>query len=318
MDPLVSICCETFNQEAFLKDALEGFVMQKTDFPFEVLIHDDASTDRTPEIVRDYVRRYPGLFKPIYQTENQWSRHVNIWTRIQFPRAKGKYIALCEGDDYWTDPLKLQKQVDFLEAHPDFVLCCSAFTQTMDGNEGVRSEVRFDVDEVRLDDILKGFWIGTLTTVIRKKAILDYQPPFPGLPMSDLPLWGYLATQGRIKYLQDITANYRSLSSSACHFPDDKKQFSFQLEAMRVREYYALAAGRAEVAAPAFSKNAHYYLDQCYQHGWLDFPQEKVWHFLKEYGDPSGYDKLKHWGLKSRSNYFLSRKVLSILKKHQK
>lgn len=317
MDPLVSICCETFNQEAFLKDALEGFVMQKTTFPFEVLIHDDASTDRTPEIVRDFVRRYPDLFKPIYQTENQWSRHVNIWTRIQFPRAKGKYIALCEGDDYWTDPLKLQKQIDFLEAHPDFVLCCSAFTQTMDGNEDVRSEVRFDVEEVRLDDILKGFWIGTLTTVFRKEAILSYQPPFLGLPMSDLPLWGYLATQGKIKYLKDITANYRSLSSSACHFTDDRKQFAFQLEAMRVREYYALAAGRAEVAASTFSKNAHYYLDQCYQHGWLDFPLETVWHFVKEYGDPSGYDKLKHWGLKSRSNYFLSRKVLSILKKHK-
>ena len=87
--------------------------MQKTDFPFEILIHDDASTDGTADIIREYEAKYPDIIKPIYQTENQYSKGIKVSQVYQFPRAKGKYIALCEGDDYWTDPYKLQKQVDF-------------------------------------------------------------------------------------------------------------------------------------------------------------------------------------------------------------
>ncbi len=120
---MVSICCLTYNQEEYIKDALEGFLMQKTTFPFEILIHDDASTDGTAEIIRQYEARYPELIKPIYQTENQHSKRVAISHVFQYPRAKGKYIAMCEGDDYWTDPMKLQKQVDYMESHEDCGLC---------------------------------------------------------------------------------------------------------------------------------------------------------------------------------------------------
>lgn len=119
-EPLISIVCEVFNHEPYLRQCLKGFVMQETTFPFEILIHDDASTDGSAAIIREYEKKYPHLFRPIYQTENQYSKGVLIWGAIQFPRARGKYIATCEGDDYWIDPLKLQKQVDFLEAHPKF------------------------------------------------------------------------------------------------------------------------------------------------------------------------------------------------------
>lgn len=120
---MVSIVCDVYNHEPYLRDCLEGLVMQKTDFLFEILIHDDASTDKSAEIIREYMNKYPSLFKPIFQKENQYSKGVGIWCEIQFPRARGRYIAVCEGDDYWTDPLKLQKQVDFMEAHPDFSVC---------------------------------------------------------------------------------------------------------------------------------------------------------------------------------------------------
>lgn len=120
---MVSVCCLVYNHEPFLRECFEGFVMQKTTFPIEILVHDDASTDHSADIIREYTAKYPDLFKPIYQTENQYSKGVPISATYQFPRAKGKYIALCEGDDYWTDPLKLQKQVEFLEANPDFSLC---------------------------------------------------------------------------------------------------------------------------------------------------------------------------------------------------
>ena len=122
-NPLVSIVCTAYNHEPYIRQCLEGFVMQKTNFLFEVLINDDASTDNTASIIREYETKYPDIIKPIYQAENQYSKRVGLWRTILFPRAKGKYIALCEGDDYWTDQYKLQKQVDFLEANEDFVVC---------------------------------------------------------------------------------------------------------------------------------------------------------------------------------------------------
>jgi len=108
-DPIVSICCITYNHEKYIRDAIEGFLMQKTLFPIEILIHGDASTDKTADIIKEYEVKYPDIIKPIYQTENQFSKGVSISATYQFPRARGKYIAICEGDDYWTDPHKLQK-----------------------------------------------------------------------------------------------------------------------------------------------------------------------------------------------------------------
>ena len=125
--PLVSISCITYNQEKYIRDAIDGFLMQKTTFPVEILIHDDASTDKTANIVREYEAKYPNLIKPIYQTENQYSKRNGIIGRIQRGRARGKYYAMCEGDDYWTDPFKLQKQVDFMEENPQYPFCCHRF-----------------------------------------------------------------------------------------------------------------------------------------------------------------------------------------------
>lgn len=122
--PLVSVCCITYNQEPYIAQALDGFLMQKTSFPFEILIHDDASTDRTADIIREYEAKFPKLIKPIYQKENQYSKgNRSILASFVYPRAKGKYIALCEGDDYWIDENKLQMQVDFLEGNPEYTMC---------------------------------------------------------------------------------------------------------------------------------------------------------------------------------------------------
>ncbi len=121
----VSIVCNAFNHERYIAQALESFLMQKTDFPFEILVHDDASTDGTAEIIRTYAKRFPQIVLPLFQTENQYSKNVSIGSSFQYPRARGKYIALCEGDDYWLSPDKLQQQFDFMEAHP---LCAWCFS----------------------------------------------------------------------------------------------------------------------------------------------------------------------------------------------
>ena len=125
MEPLVSICCLTYNHAPFIRKCLDGFLMQETSFPVEILIHDDASTDGTDDIVREYAEKYPEKIFPLFETENKYSNGYKgrMDTTFNYSRARGKYIASCEGDDYWTDPLKLQKQVDFMESHPDYSVC---------------------------------------------------------------------------------------------------------------------------------------------------------------------------------------------------
>lgn len=120
--PLVSICCATYNQANYIGECLEKIIAQQVNFTFEILIHDDASTDGTTQIIETYATKYPELIFPIYQTENQYQKgNKRITATFNLPRAKGKYIAICEGDDYWTDPFKLQKQVDFLKPIPTII-----------------------------------------------------------------------------------------------------------------------------------------------------------------------------------------------------
>jgi len=127
--PMISIICNTYNHEKYVQDALESFLMQKTSIPIEILVHDDASPDKTANIIRKYESKNPNLFNNIYQDLNQYSKGVSITAQIQIPRAKGKYIAFCEGDDYWTDSEKLQIQYDFMERHPECSACCHAYNK---------------------------------------------------------------------------------------------------------------------------------------------------------------------------------------------
>ena len=173
---LVSVCCITYNHEPYIVQALNGFLMQKTSFPFEVLIHDDASTDRTADIIREYEKKFPKLIKPIYQKENQYSKGFTAVTATwNFPRAQGKYIALCEGDDYWIDENKLQIQVDFLERNPEYTMC---FHDAV-----VVNELENEVDSFSYHVIEKDYsatelfenWVVPTASMLFKKEILCYK-----------------------------------------------------------------------------------------------------------------------------------------------
>lgn len=120
---MVTIRCTTYNHELYIRQCLEGFIMQKTNFRFEAIVHDDASTDGTANIIREYAKKYPDIIKPIIETENQYSKLDGSIQRIMNEHIHGKYVAMCEGDDYWIDPLKLQKQVDFLESNSEYSMC---------------------------------------------------------------------------------------------------------------------------------------------------------------------------------------------------
>jgi len=132
---MVSVICLAYNHEPYIKQCLEGFVSQKTNFKFEVLIHDDASTDKTADIIREYEAKYPEMIKPIYQTENQYSQGISPTKTYLMPAAKGKYLAWCEGDDYWCDENKLQMQFDVMELHSDCALCVHCVEDVLDNGQ---------------------------------------------------------------------------------------------------------------------------------------------------------------------------------------
>lgn len=210
---MVSVICNTYNHGPYVRDALEGFVTQQTNFPFEVLVHDDASTDNTADIIREYEAKYPEIIKPIYQTENQYSQKVRIDRTFQIPRITGKYVAVCEGDDYWTDPMKLQKQVDFLESHPDYSLCaCSTVWLDMTtGNAVPRAHTNVDYDVTMEDLVLqrpeRSFQYATI--VLRAEVFIHRPEWMRNFRVGDLPLFLHAADCGRIRMMADTMAVYR-------------------------------------------------------------------------------------------------------------
>ena len=169
---MVSIRCIAYNQEKYIRDCLEGFVMQQTNFKFEAIVHNDASTDGTAAIIKEYAEKYPDIIKPILETENQYSKHDGSLQRIMAEVCKGRYVAFCEGDDYWTDPLKLQKQVDFLESHPDYSLCFH--NAIMHWEDGRAEDALFSHVENRLYtgvEVFQNWIVPTASVVVRYNEI---------------------------------------------------------------------------------------------------------------------------------------------------
>lgn len=205
----VSIICNTFNHEKYIRDALEGFVSQKTNFKYEILIHDDASTDHTADIIREYEKKFPEIIKPIYQIENQYSKHVPITRTFQYPRAKGKYIAFCEGDDYWTDSLKLQKQFDAMESHPEIDMCSHAADRVVGTRKYIMSPYKRVMVLTPKEVILGGGGYLATNSLLFRKSMLDDVPKFIDFYLFDysLQIWGSL--RGGILFLPDHMSVYR-------------------------------------------------------------------------------------------------------------
>lgn len=248
-DILVSIHCLAYNHEPYIRQCLDGFVMQQTKFKFEVLVHDDASTDHTADIIREYEKKYPALIKPIYQVLNQYSRHVNVGA-LNLSRARGKYIAWCEGDDYWIDPLKLQKQVDFLEKHPEYVMSHTSIQYYFQNQKlfvkSKDAEINAHLnDDVHAEDILFSdrYRIQTVTVVYRKDIAELVLSSDSSLYRSgrflqgDTPLWYGLLQHGKIHFLPEVTAIYRRNDESVTATKDIKKYMRFMLSYAEFRMY---------------------------------------------------------------------------------
>lgn len=227
---LVAIHCLVYNHEPYLRDCFDGFVMQKTNFKFVAIVHDDVSTDNSAAIIREYAEKYPDIIKPIFETENQWSKHDGSLDRIMsdaIAATGAKYIAMCEGDDYWTDPYKLQKQVDILEANETLMACCTDCSVVDNHNKMIYS-IRPEAvvkDNVAGRYTLRDFFrdnhqYPTASVVYRNTHIAEIRTKHQHTEnafLGDWTLWICLLIYGDMYYLDEVTCAYRINPTSVTH-----------------------------------------------------------------------------------------------------
>lgn len=236
--PLVTVRCLVYNHEPYLRQCLDGFVMQKTNFAFEAIVHDDASTDNSVAIIREYAEKYPDIIKPIYETENQYRKGTIGQIMDNAVSPSSKYIAMCEGDDYWTDPLKLQKQVDYMERHPKCGLVWAKARKYYHDKHhfgGINGGNMIDYY-----DMFINYNIPPLTTLYRKSSTAGYSEFVNGQKwlMGDSPLYLYIAHDNDIHFMDEIVGVYRVLKESASHSTSYEKRVRFQNSTFEVVKFF--------------------------------------------------------------------------------
>ncbi len=244
----VSVFCLAYNHEKYIRKCLDGFVMQKTTFPFEVLVHDDASTDSTAQIIREYEEKYPDIIKPTYQKENQYSKGVKIIKTFLLEKAQGEYFAWCEGDDCWIDENKLQKQIDFLDSHPDYSTC---YHKVLCNNLRDNSKRYIpDMNESRdfsLDEIVKKGAVFQLSSVVFKSELYRNMPScFFAKGFGDVQIYMYGAICGKSYVINDVMSMYnhgvagsytmRNAESSNAKRIEHEEEYKAMLQ--KVNKYY--------------------------------------------------------------------------------
>jgi glycosyltransferase involved in cell wall biosynthesis len=255
--PLVSILCITYNHEKYITQAIEGFLMQKTTFPFEIIIHDDASTDNTAGIIKEYEAKYPYLFSNIYQTENLYSKTNRDILKIVFSAAHGKYIAICEGDDYWIDTDKLQKQVDFLEENPKFS-AIGHQTEIIYENYPGKTELFSGYSEQTLSKkkIVQSNVFHTNAIVFRKDALMKYDLTI-AKHLVEHALFILIAQSGKFYILPDIMSVYRRHDYGAAGTSTPEKAYPGQI--LWIREVREILGRRFFWGYHFLSSSVHFY-----------------------------------------------------------
>ncbi len=228
----VTAYCLAYNHEKYIRQALEGFVSQKTDFGFKVIVHDDASTDGTRAIIEEYAEKYPEIIFPIYQTENQYSKGVKIFLDIIAPKVDTEYLMVCEGDDYWTDENKVQMQYDFMQSHPECSLCVHN-TEIVDNNSkpiGKKINPSNEDYDVSTEDIIAmggGGLFHTTSCIYRVADRVNMPKEYLIKGVGDYPLALYLSSIGKVHYIGKTMSAYRTSVSGSWtdKLMKDKKRY---------------------------------------------------------------------------------------------
>lgn len=314
-NPKLTIVSLAYNQEKFIAEALESFIMQKTNFDFEVIISDDCSTDNTAKIIKEYAEKYPEIIKPIYREKNLGVNENYIDT---LSKAESEYLIYCEGDDYFTDPLKLQKQVDFLDSHPEFSICFHPVRFFYEDNSCSdeifpSSKVRLHKKVLDLEDLLIRNFIQTNSCVYRwrfngNEKIKDI------FPKNILPLDWFLhmlhAQKGKIGFINEVMSDYRrhkdgiwwksSKSLEELHLEYGIEELNFYIAVEKIiakdkEEYHKISLLHAKSLIPIYLKHKNF--------GDL----EKL---LNLCPDVIGLDNL------GQNSYFLDRKIKILRKRN--
>lgn len=298
--------------------------MQKTNFAFEVLIHDDASTDGTEEIIRGYEIRYPQMIKPLYEKENQWVKGRRGSAIFNFPRAQGKYIALCEGDDYWTDPYKLKKQVEFLENNPDYGLVHTELdhyyvnTGTYIRSHWKKSGVTDQSGDL-YNSLLGGgkSMVYACTACFRRELITDLNyNKFTRYMAGDVPLWLHIAAKSKIGYINESTAVRNVLHFSATQGRDFNYKLKFIQSSLHVFNDFNNIKPFSKKAVYNFKQRfSSNICDLCYQFRQrYDLFEENYKYLDDDYRTINL--RVKRFLFKYRINKFISKGILKITNTH--
>lgn len=270
---MVSIVCLTYNQEDHIREAIDSFLMQKTNFKFEIVIHDDASTDSTPQILEEYKMKYPDIIRIIRQKENLYSKQNLLYIYKQvIDSCKSKYISYCEGDDYYIDPYKIQKQVDFLEKNPSYVMVHTGYKKFR--NEKNRFS-KFDSTKQQIpegdifEDILICNKICSASTLFCTKLAQDALHILTPIAFernwqtADYPLWLHFSTHGKIGYIKDVCTVYRYHKYSISNKKNKETFINFLCSVKDIKEYFiSISSINKQIAKEAIA----YIICDIYRH----------------------------------------------------
>lgn len=260
---VVSIVCATYNHQAFIGECIESFLAQRLTVPYEIIIHDDASTDGTREILNAYANQYPELITVIQQASNIYSKGQRVFD-VALSYAKGEYIAVCEGDDFWCDPLKLKKQLAFLQSNIDYG---AVFTDANVLTE-VTQSITYNYDSSRkfnppTGDVKAALVMGnpykSCSALLRASALNGYcvHADILKAKMLDYILWLHVASSSKVGYLNESMATYRVLPKSASHFTEHSGKVRFERSAYKVSVYFNRRFGHVVKKSELKSAYAH-------------------------------------------------------------
>lgn len=208
---ILSVVVLAYNHELYIKECLDSIIKQQTDFNFDIIVHDDASTDGTVDTIKEYKEGFPNLFKTIFQKENQFSKDRALFSKIILPQITSKYIAICEGDDFWTHSNKLQKQVDFLEKNPDYVMAFHDVNVLQNKNSNKTYKYSpYLTKTLNFNNLLYKTEIPTCSIIVRRLSIpLPIPEWISDCVMEDTPIKLLIASQGKTRYFPEKMATYR-------------------------------------------------------------------------------------------------------------
>jgi Glycosyltransferases involved in cell wall biogenesis len=245
---LLTIICITYNQGQYIEKTIQNFLSQKTNFEYEIIIHDDASSDETVSILKKYKCAYPNKINLILQHENQYSKSVNFIEKFMEPLIRGKYVAFCEGDDYWCDENKLQDQVDFLEKNPNYIACAhqTIVKNIKAGTEKTINFLNHDQDITFKSQLYQVFGKAHIhsNSLVYRRFILDKKPKFVSETRSfgDYQLLMYISLLGNIRFINKIMSVYNLFSTGS--WTENSKKEESQLRIFKERISLLLEVNR--------------------------------------------------------------------------